>query len=180
MALKADRHELETDISFFYNEGTATRGGVVVLDTVGSGAAMDHAAAKVKYATATYGNYANSVPVGVLLNDVVNLDLTRQHINWHKDEVQKGGKVTLLKKGWVVTDKIYPGNTPVAGGLAYVSHSGLIATSNHAVVAQDADDVLGVGRVVGRFLSKKDEDGYVKVEINLPNTNVPSVDDIIG
>ena len=31
MALKADRYEESTDISFFYNAGTATRGGVVVL-----------------------------------------------------------------------------------------------------------------------------------------------------
>ena len=45
MALKADRHELDVDISFFYNEDTAERGGVVVLDTVGSGAAMDQAGA---------------------------------------------------------------------------------------------------------------------------------------
>ena len=120
------------------------------------------------------------VPVGLLLNDMVNLDLTRQHINWHKDEVQKGGKVTLLRKGWVVTDRVYPGETPAAGGLAYVSHSGLIATSNHCTVTQDAGDVQGVSRVVGRFLSKKDEDGYVKVEISLPNVGVRSLDDIIG
>ena len=176
MALKADRHELDTDISFFYNEGTAERGGVVVLDTVGSGAALDQAGAKVKYAVATNALF----PVGILLNDVVNLDLTRQHINWHKDEVQKGGKVTLLRKGWVVTDRVYPGETPAAGGLAYVSHSGLIATSNHCTVTQDAGDVQGVSRVVGRFLSKKDEDGYVKVEISLPNVGVRSLDDIIG
>ena len=77
MALKSDRNELDVDISFFYNEGTATRGGVVVLDTVGSGAAMDQAGAKVKYAAGT----DSTIPVGILLNDVVKLDLTRQHIN---------------------------------------------------------------------------------------------------
>ena len=33
MALKSDRYELQTDISFFYNAGTATRGGVVVHGT---------------------------------------------------------------------------------------------------------------------------------------------------
>lgn len=187
MALKADRHELQTDISFFMNE-VATRGGIAIMKgtvegtTGGSGAAMDQSNALVTYARVPVTTAAMSisgvVPVGMLLNDMVNLDLTRQHINWHKDEVQKGGKVTLLKKGWAVTDKIYPGETPVAGGLAYVSHSGLIAVSNHCTVTQDAGDVRGVGRVVGRFLSTKDEDGYVKVEINLPNTNVPSLDDI--
>ena len=42
MALKADRYELQTDISFFYDDGAVTRGGVVVHDsTAASGAAMD-------------------------------------------------------------------------------------------------------------------------------------------
>ena len=50
MALKADRYEESTDISFFYNDDVATRGGVVVLDAVlASGAAMDQGGNKVKY-----------------------------------------------------------------------------------------------------------------------------------
>ena len=156
MALKADRHELDVDISFFYNEDVATRGGVVVLDTVGSGAAMDQAGAKVKYAVATNALF----PVGILLNDVVNLDLTRQHINWHKDEVQKGGKVSILKKGWVVTNMI--AGTPAAGLGAFVDDgtAGYIATA-----AEVAD---GKYIQIGRFMSSKDEDGYAKVEVNLP------------
>jgi hypothetical protein len=156
MALKADRHELDVDISFFYNEGTATRGGVVVLDTVGSGAAMDQAGAKVKYAAATNALF----PVGILLNDVVNLDLTRQHINWHKDEVQKGGKVSILKKGWVVTNMI--DGTPAVGLGAFVGDGTVGNISTKAAVAD------GVYIQVGRFMSDKDEDGYAKVEINLP------------
>jgi hypothetical protein len=89
MALKSDRYEFQTDISFFYNAGTATRGGVVVHDTTaGSGASMDQGVNLVKYAQVT----AASRPVGVLLNDVVNKDLTRTHLNWHKNEVQKGWK----------------------------------------------------------------------------------------
>ena len=156
MALKADRHELDTDISFFYNEGTAERGGVVVLDTVGSGAALDQAGAKVKYAVATNARF----PVGILLHAGVNLDLPRQHINWHKDEVQKGGKVTVLKKGWVVTNLI--AGTPAAGLGAFVDDgtAGYIATA-----AEVAD---GKYIQIGRFMSTKDEDGYAKVEVNLP------------
>ena len=84
MALKADRHELDVDISFFMNE-TAEKGQIVVFQQVGSGAAMDQAQALVTVAAADTTN----IPVGVLLNDVVDLDLTRQHINFHKDEVQK-------------------------------------------------------------------------------------------
>ena len=160
MALKADRHELATDISFFMDE-VASRGGIACISTGGSGAALDQAGAKVSYVADASG----AVPAGLLLNDMVNLDLTRQHINWHKDEVQKGGKVTILTQGNVVTNMIYPGDTPTAGGLAYVAHSGYIAAANK-------DSTLGQASVVGRFISTKDEDGYVKVAINLPNNNI--------
>ncbi len=149
MALKSDRLELQTDISFFYNAGTATRGCVVVHDTAGSGAAMDQGVNLVKKHTA-------GVPVGVLLNDVVNKDLTRTHLNQHKDEVQKGGKVTVLRKGYVVTNDIDTTQNPVAGSGAYASGgtAGAIA-------------MTGTYQV-GRWLSSKDEDGYAKVEVNLP------------
>ena len=123
MALKTDRSTLQTDISFFMNEA-ATRGGVVALSTGGSGAAMDQGAALVTYAATASGK----IPVGLLLNDMVNIDLTRQHLNQHKDEVQKGGKVTLLQKGTVVTNNL-EGTSPAAGNLAYLAHSGNLSTS---------------------------------------------------
>ena len=158
MALKADRHELQTDISFFYNDAAVTRGGVVVHDTAGSGAAMDQGVNLVKYKQAT----ATDVPVGILLNDVVNKDLTRTHLNQYKDEVQKGGKVTILRKGWVVTNMIT--GTPTAGGVAYADD----ATAGN--IAVDAWDAASSGNLaIGRFLSTLDEDSYCKVEINLPN-----------
>jgi hypothetical protein len=155
MALKSDRFEFQTDISFFYNDGVATRGGVVVHDTAGSGAAMDQGVNLVKYAQVT----SSSVPVGILLNDVVNKDLTRTHLNQHKDEVQKGGKVTVLRKGYVVTNNI-TGN-PAAGAPAYACHE------NAGNLRGDSPGSSGVLQV-GRFLSSKDEDGYAKVEVNLP------------
>ena len=111
MALKADRHELDVDISFFMNE-TGEKGQIVCISTVGSGAAMDQAGALV---TIKDAHATTSVPVGVLLNDVVDLDLTRQHINFHKDEVQKGGKVSILKKGYIVTDQVVISGAVTAG-----------------------------------------------------------------
>tara|TARA_Y100000592_G_scaffold47847_1_gene75935 strand:- start:10060 stop:10545 length:486 start_codon:yes stop_codon:yes gene_type:complete len=158
MALKADRYEESTDISFFYNEGTATRGGVVVLDAVNaSGAAMDQGANKVKYAAAS----ATDVPVGILLNDVVNKDLTRTHLNQYKDEVQKGGKVTVLTRGWVVTNNIT--GSPVPGNVAYASET-LGEISTVAATATASGNLA-----IGRFMSGKDADGYAKVYVNLPN-----------
>ena len=156
MALKADRNELDVDISYFMNE-TAERGQIVCISTVGSGAAMDQAGALV---TIKDAHATSSIPVGVLLNDVVNLDLTRQHINWHKDEVQKGGKVAILKKGYVVTDQIE--GTPTAGAIAFLDDAD---TGKFAMAASVADTKYSP---VGRFMSIKDEDGYCKVEVNLP------------
>ena len=152
MALKPDRIELLTDISFFMTT-IAERGGVVsaVTSTTGVGVSMDDANAVVAYAAVASG----AKPVGVLLNDVVNLDLTRQPINWHKDEVQVGGKVTLLRNGQVTTNMLVASITPSAGTDAYVGASGLIGTSSSNAVK------------VGQFLSGKDTDGYAKVSVNL-------------
>lgn len=164
MALKTDRRHVDSDISNFMN-ATAERGGIVSVGSTAapSGSAMDQAENLVEYvATALSG----IKPVGVLMNDVVNLDLTRQHINFHKDEVQIGGKVTVWKKGVVVTDRIYPGHTPAKGGRAYVGHSGYFATSN--VGGADHTDVNHEGKVVGRFESAKDENGFARVYVDLP------------
>jgi hypothetical protein len=130
MALKADRNELDVDISFFMNE-TAEKGQIVVFSTAGSGAAMDQSQALVSIASCSY--YSIFL-LGVLLNDVVDIDLTRQHINWHKDEVQKGGKVAILKKGYVVTDQIE--GTPTAGALAFLDDAD---TGKFAIAASVAD-----------------------------------------
>jgi hypothetical protein len=94
---------------------------------------------------------------------MVNVDLTKYHVNFQKDEVQKGGKVTVLLDGWVVTNMIYPGITPTAGQKAYVSYSGYI--SNAAVTD---DGTIDSDLPIGRFLSTKDEDGYAKVYVKLP------------
>jgi len=150
MALKPDRIEAYTDISFFMNE-TGERGGVVVHVGGGSGVSMDDANAVVEYAA----NQSGTLPAGLLLNDVVDLDLTRQHINWHRDEVQVGSKVTLLRQGQVTTDMVASGVTPSAGESVYYGVNGLLTTSSTNSVK------------VGRFLSALDADGYVKVDINI-------------
>lgn len=151
MALKGDINPVQTNIDFFLNE-TAERGLFLVYSTAGSGAAMDDSAALATVTTSPSGK----VVLGVLLNDMVNLDLTRQHINWHKDEVQKGGKVTILNKGWVVTNAV--SGTPTAGQTAYLAQDGKASPTQ-----------LNTGcPVVGVFRSIKDANGYAKIDINLP------------
>jgi hypothetical protein len=71
----------------------------------------------------------------------------------------KGGKVTVLRKGYVVTNNIF--GTPTAGAAAYAAA--------HAAGGSAAGDIATSGTYqIGRFLSTKDEDGYAKVEVNLP------------
>jgi hypothetical protein len=154
MALKADRYILMDDISFVMNE-VAERGGMTVLSTGGSGAALDQSQAVVTYAASSSGK----VPMGCLLNDVVNKDLTQTHLNFYKDEVQYGSKVALMTQGWILTNMIHPDVTPSAGDIAYVSVSGFYT-----------DTSTGVEPMVGRFLSSEDEDGYAKVFVNLHGT----------
>jgi hypothetical protein len=152
MALKPDRIESHTDISFFMTT-TAERGGVVVATTGANnvGVSMDDAGAQVEYTAAPSGKS----PMGVLLNDVVNYDLTKQHINWYKDEVQVGGKVTLLRQGQVTTDMVT--GSPVAGSPAYVGVNGNFDVSSDS----------GNRTKVGTFLSGKDSDGYAKIDVNI-------------
>lgn len=159
MALKTDRHEFDTDVSFFMNE-VAERGGIACLSTGGSGGGMDQSVNLATYAAEPSGK----MPIGILLQDMVNYDLTKQHINDFKDETQKGGKVGILKKGFVVTNKVEGSTTALAGKKAYVAHSGNVAQTN--IVADQSGGV-----VVGRFTDNIDEDGYVRLEVNFPLNN---------
>lgn len=150
MALKPDRVEHLTDISFFKNDAVAERGIIVAHSTGGSGAAMDDALAQVADVGST-----GDLAAGLLLNDVVNLDLTRQHYNMMKDEVQLGGKVTLLRRGTVVTDQV--SGTPVVGEAVHFAADGRLVTSSELATSQQ----------VGRWLGVLDADGYAKCEINI-------------
>ena len=126
MALKPDRVESYTDVSYFMDT-VGERGGIVVHLNSGTGASMDDG----------------------------NAVVTRQHINWYRDEVQVGGKVTLLRQGQVVTNMLATGQTPAAGTDAYYDAAGKLTT------------VSTNSTKVGRFLGSKDSDGYVKVDINI-------------
>lgn len=151
MALKGDRQVDAYEIGFFMNE-VATRGRLVGVGTSGSGAALDQDTAVAVRPT---GGISGFKPLGMLLNDMVNLDLTRQHLNGHQDEQQLGGKVTIMRQGWALTNCV--SGTPSAGDKAYFNTDGEFVNSQlNAGVDQ-----------VGRFLSKKDADGYAKVLINI-------------
>lgn len=157
MALKNHEIVVQEDISFFMNE-TATRGCVVVINTAttGVGSALDDANAVVKLPDNLNGS--GEGPVGILMVDVVNKDLTETHTNHHKREVNVGGKVNILVRGECQTDVIEPHVTPVPGQLAYFNNSGVLNAANYG-------SVPAVSQVVGRWMSGKDSDGYAKLRV---------------
>ncbi len=159
MALKPDRSiDVPEDISYFCNT-TGSRGCVVVYDTSaggGSGAAMDNPNAVAKILSGS--GASGTIPIGMLMNDVVNKDLTQTHINYQKDEVQVGNKIAIMRKGWAVTNAV--SGTPTVGAKAYYNDLSQFCTDSNA-----NGSVL-----VGRFLSKLDADGYAKVYVDCGGT----------
>lgn len=176
MALKPDRmYQPMEDISRFWptgvvTEANVTAGGVVCSVTSGSGIALDSQGTggvdaghsgntnTVSYVT----NPSGAIPVGLLTQDIRN-DQTSEprRRNFAANVAYVGGKVHLITKGWVVTNKIT--GTPTAGQAAYLHQSGYVS---HLAIADQAA-IGGLVRVVGRFLSNKDQDGYAKVFIDL-------------
>ena len=168
MALKPDRKITDgTDISFFMNT-TGEKGALLVMSAGGSGASMDDSAAVAAYSSAS--SASGQYVLGVLLCDVVSGDLTRTHLNYQKDEVQVGNKVTICRRGVVTTNMI--AGTPVAGQAAFASTTAGKMTSL-AFTTANAASISGVQinnphfTKVGTWLSSMDSDGYAKLDINL-------------
>ncbi len=165
MALKPDRSTEAVDVSYYINSitGPSTtrmeRGGILCADntlTPGSGGGMDSAGQAAQYAANPSGLQA----LGILMNDFVNIDQSRQILNPYRDESQIGTKATILRRGFVVTNmlsssQVATGNTmPV---IAYAGYSGTITNFN-----------LSGLPIIGQFQTKQDADGYAKVAIAIP------------
>lgn len=153
MALKGTYTVMPGGDTVRYFMNVASERGLIVIHTgAGSGDNLDQSASYV--AVPTGQAVSSTKPAGLLVSEVVNYDLTRQHLNQHKDEVQVGSKVTIVRHGEVVTDMI--SGTPTEGASAYYDTAGLITPTQ-------ASGALAVGR----FMSAKDVDGFATVEINI-------------
>jgi hypothetical protein len=159
MALKPDRrhNEFDIDVTRFFDDidNGGERGGVAVraASATPSGASMDQTTNAVHYAADPSGR----LPVGMLLVDVVDFDLTKQPLNTYQSQEQVGGKVPIARKGRWVTNMIHPDATGIAAGdVAYLAASGLIS------------NISGSGRPeVGEWDTSPDEDGYAALILNL-------------
>ena len=164
MALKGDRHEFQVDIKYFLND-VAEKGTVLVYGPGGgsgtgpvgaSGIGLDSALSLASVA----GNPSGLLPVGLLLNNQVSIDQTRQHINFMRDEMIVGGKCSILKQGWVITNKVT--GTPSAGNTAYLTTNGNLTPTVSSTGGTAATPK------VGQFETSLDQDGYCRVQVHLP------------
>lgn len=155
MALKAQRLVIEADPLLTCDTATE-RGVVLVLDTSGSGIALGDSRNSLTLAATASG----TIPMGILLNDVVSVDTTRYHLNFQKDETLVDNPCTILRKGYVTTNKVT--GTPAVGDIAYLTANGVVTPTLSTTGG------LAATPKVGKFMSTKDADGYAKVEVNFP------------
>jgi hypothetical protein len=156
MAIKGDRQVDSVEVGYYLNSATS-QGVIVSISTAGSGIALDDPNSLLTVPASSSG----AKPVGMLLTEVVSLDLTRTPINWHRDQINIGGKVTVMTKGWAVTDQLT--GTPTAGQRAVLSSSGAITGIAYGSTTYNE----AANPDLGRFRSTKNENGFAKVYIDL-------------
>jgi hypothetical protein len=156
MALRGDRLVLEADAHSYTLSDVAAKGSVLCLSVAGSGAVLGDTHGTVQLAASPSGLRV----AGILLNDFVDIDETRYHVNWHKEEQVIGDVANILKKGWVYTDKVT--GTPTDGDTAYLTTSGVVTSTLSTTGG------LVATPLVGQFGGKKDQDNFIKLIVNLP------------
>jgi len=139
------------DISYFYDGPSTERGKVLVKKKTDATmqAANEVCCLPERDVKQSYP-LKDEIPIGILLTDVVSLDLTKQHTMG--DQVQTGSKVSLLTRGPVVLRAV--GN-PQWCETAYYNKNGNVTNQK-------------VSRPIGFFASEIDDDGYIKVEVKIP------------
>lgn len=165
MSLKSHvyQEEVVVDCHTYVMNETGAQGRVVVhvVNPSGVGASMDDSNSRVQLPNAVYTS--GEKVAGVLLTEVVNYDLTRQHLNQYKRQQQVGGKVDLLKVGGIVCDTVV--GTPTVGDLAYGTTEGYFTAIPAATLATVAQN--HAIKPVGTFRTAKDTDGYCKIDIHV-------------
>lgn len=151
MALAPRRQQIWTSVDFALNE-VAARGKIVSMNT-GTTAAGEVTGLAVPTGLQVY-------PVGVLLDDVENMNYDRHGEFLQRNVSDVGSVVGVGVKGDYETDQIT--GTPVAGRPAYLGVSGLISATQllDAVTGKNAPQV-------GVFRSILNANGFALVHIDL-------------
>jgi hypothetical protein len=158
MSLLGQRVELETDNTLTCSSVVAAAdvGGFVCYNVAGSGIGQGDSAGSVQLAA----NPSGLVVAGNILHEVANIDETKFHRNWNKEQTLVGERCVVGRKGRWTTDKVTGSPTP--GQTAYLTTNGVVTPTLSATGG------LVATPKVGQFKTSKDQSGYVTVEINLP------------
>ena len=117
------------------------------------GTVMGFKKATSQYAEACFWNESKGNPIGILLSDVVNVDLTKNHINHYKGEVQIGSKVQILTEGKIV----------------WHLGKGLRLPFGQPIYVDPTTNKLTwkcLSKQVGKLSSPQDKDGWCLIEVN--------------
>ena len=158
MALKGNREILQTNINWTIIDGVDAERGVVLVASATAG--------KVEKGPASLtGKVLTGLarPVGLLLDDVENLDYTTRPMIFQRNVVPRGSEVSVLTKGRVKTNMIHYQAAPSGGRSAYLAVSGLVHTT------------AGSGIKVGFFESTKDADGYADLYVDVQGVGTSGV-----
>jgi len=142
MGLKGEREVLATNIYFTAVASTNMERGIVL---VANGTTAE---------VATFPQHPlTAKPIGLLLDDVEDLDFTTRPQVFVRNVVPQGSEISLLTQGRIKTN-MFTG-TPAAGEKAYLAADGKVT------------NVVGSGLEVGHFESAKDADGYARLWVDI-------------
>lgn len=147
MALGPNRQVLHTNIQFAVN-AAAERGGILCADTSTAGAAV--------YAVVPTGSTV--YPIGILLDDVEEMNFDRHGEYLQREVVDVGSTVGIATKGDFQTNLIV--GTPTQGQPAYLHPSGYIGATR-------LTDGVNPAPLVGKFRRAKDANGFATVFVDL-------------
>lgn len=158
MAIKSDREVYKTEIRFTCDASGVAGEMLKFKGTQPTGAGVGqgiNASAPVATPIGTGTPASGTRFAGVLMGDVVSIDVTKQHRNFQQPMTQLiGENVCLLTEGKLWTNMI--SGTPAAGDPAYVQGAGKVGPTQQNSLPQ-----------VGRFLTSKDSAGYALVDYNV-------------
>lgn len=153
-------HPADWDIRYFCHQALLD-GTVACLVKHPVGGNLDDPGAEVG---PPVGNLAETVPMGIVMQEVVKFDNTRMTMDMSDFELLLAGKkVGLVTRGGLTLRTIAdPATTALSNRTAYYDMNGFLTTVNTG------------SPPVGRFLAERDAEGYAYVMFSMPTYNDPA------
>jgi hypothetical protein len=162
MGLKGDREVLQTNIRYKIEGAKDAERGIILVASATDGTAAVPNTGNTVVGSSGLGQETitsnRARPVGLLLDDVEDLDYTTRPQIFVRNVVPRGSEVGLLTKGRVKVNLLDDGVSPAQGQIAYLAPSGYLSNAEH---------IAGSGIRVGYWESGLDADGYAHLYVNI-------------